>query len=647
MALILCMLILPFAGGIISYVIGNKRQEFLDIFACVITAAELVLGILLFVNGEFLTGIEAFSFPLSFTGGGIHSAYAVITAFMWFVTEIFAKEYFAHERQNLGRYQMFMLMTLSATEGVMLSADLMTAFVFFEILSFTSFTWVIHEESREAVKAAYTYLFIAIFGGMVLFAGLAMLQQAAGTLSFAHLPSAVPGAMELHPRMLYASGICILIGFGAKAGMFPLHVWLPMAHPIAPSPASALLSGVLTKVGIYGILACAQFVLSESTSFGIVVLILGLITMVLGAVLALLSENLKRTLACSSMSQIGFILTGIAMMVLFSAAGDEEGYRLAFSGVILHMVNHSMIKLALFCAAGVVVMNIHRLGLKEITGWGREKRLLKISFLLGALGISGMPVFNGYISKTLLHESITEAAGSVSSIALLLHVSEWIFIISGGLTFAYMLRLFIRVFALKNEDEKLQEEYDKKKDYMSHLSGAAIFLSACICAVLGQPPVSGRIAAFVTGGENMISYGSAFSGESLLGAFISLAVGAGVYLLAVRNIEKARYDSAGRDHEKLPYGQVFVMMGEAVLKVVSSVIRMLDMGMDAPVFILSHIVSKEQKKEDHHTAVYSVFDFILTGRRDQTYLKESFSMALMMTCIGILIILFVLVVTVL
>ena len=136
--------------------------------------------------------------------------------------------------------------------------------------------------------------------------------------------------------------------------------------------------------------------------------------MALGAVLALFSINLKRTLACSSMSQIGFILTGVGMMILNTAAESEEGAGIAMSGLMLHMVNHSLIKLCLFLAAGVVVMNLHVLTLDEIRGWGRNKPFLKLSFALGALGISGVPLFNGYISKTLMHEGIVEGIHEIA-----------------------------------------------------------------------------------------------------------------------------------------------------------------------------------------------------------------------------------------
>ncbi|MEE3456956.1 MAG: proton-conducting transporter membrane subunit, partial [Lachnospiraceae bacterium] len=344
---ILLLVFLPFLEAVIGYILGRNNENERDNFAIVCTVLGLGFALFLPMLVPTLTIPGIFVYGLHFTTDGFRCAYSIVTAIMWAGTTVFAKEYFAHERENLNRYWLFVLMTLGATQGVMLSADLMTAFIFFEILSFTSFTWVIHEETPEAIRAGYTYLFIAVIGGLILFMGLILIDQAAGTLLFSELKAAA--AATDRKGMLFAGGICVLLGFGAKAGMFPVHVWLPKAHPVAPSPASALLSGILTKVGIYGILMLSLHALFGDAVFGGIVLTLGLITMFLGALLALFSVNLKRTLACSSMSQVGFILTGIGTWVLFSAMGhgEGEGAALALSGAMLHMVNHSLIKLVL------------------------------------------------------------------------------------------------------------------------------------------------------------------------------------------------------------------------------------------------------------------------------------------------------------
>ena len=134
--------------------------------------------------------------------------------------------------------------------GVFLSADLLTTFVFFELMSFTSYVWVAQEENVASLRAAETYLAVAVIGGMVLLMGIFLLYRELGTLEIAELARAAESLRD--KRILYAAGTCMLVGFGAKAGAFPLHIWLPRAHPVAPAPASALLSGILTKTGKIG-----------------------------------------------------------------------------------------------------------------------------------------------------------------------------------------------------------------------------------------------------------------------------------------------------------------------------------------------------------------------------------------------------------
>jgi hydrogenase-4 component B len=547
---------LPFFGAAASALFARKSPRLRDLFACFVSLLLLGLtltlpsaagssgpaglpvpGQTLLRNGICRTISGILAGELAFTLDGFRAVYAVITAFMWACTSLFSLEYFRHEQENLTRYWFFVLTTLGATEGVMLSADLMTAFVFFEILSFTSFTWVIHEETAPAIRAGYTYLFIAVIGGLTLFMGLLLLGSAAGTFRFSELPDAVAAARSSGAgKRLLAAGICILLGFGCKAGMFPVHVWLPKAHPVAPSPASALLSGILTKVGIYGILMTSLYAMAGHRVFGVLVLSLGAVTMLLGAVLAVFSVNLKRTLACSSMSQVGFILTGTGMFLLLTSAGEKEGALLALSGTMLHMVNHSLIKLTLFMAAGVFVMDLHTLDLNDLRGWGRNRPLLMIPFALGALGISGVPLFNGYLSKTLLHEGIVEGIGAVSP---LLRGLEWVFLFSGGLTFAYMLKLFICVFAEKNADPARQQAFQADSRCMTFLSASVLLLSSLLMPLLGQPFFSVRLASFMTGDPHILEF-RAFSWENLKGGLISLAIGAAVYLGFIRTVLRRR-----------------------------------------------------------------------------------------------------------
>ncbi len=531
----------PIAGALVSYCIGRFRKNARDYFADFIAVSEFLAAAALcaMFQGETHFRLEQFAgFGLHFVWDGFRSVYALVAAFMWMMATIFSKEYFKHYR-NRNRYYMFLLLTLGATVGVFLSADLYTAFIFFEMMSFTSYVWVAQDESRASLRAAETYLAVAVVGGMVMLMGLFMLYHTFGSLEIADL--GIRAAQCQDKAMLYAAGACISIGFGAKAGAFPLHIWLPKAHPVAPAPASALLSGILTKSGIFGLLAVSCNLLLYDGMWGSAVLLIGTVTMFCGAVLALFSVDLKRTLACSSMSQIGFIMVGIGMQGLL---GEENA--LAARGTLLHMVNHSLIKLVLFMAAGVVFMNLHQLNLNDIRGFGRKKPLLNAIFLMGALGIGGMPLWNGYVSKTLLHEGIVEYAQMLreGKAACLLSATgikwvEWIFLVSGGITVAYMTKLYVAVFIEKNQDERKQAHFDQMRVYMSMPSTVALTASALLLPVMGFFPnlimdkVADRGTSIMHAGmlEEAVHY---FSFGNLKGALVSIVIGAALYVLVVR-----------------------------------------------------------------------------------------------------------------
>ncbi|ANU50459.2 sodium:proton antiporter [Enterocloster clostridioformis] len=434
---------------------------------------------------------------------GFRWLYSTIAAFMWMMTTLFSMEYFACHG-NSGRYCFFSLLTCGATMGVFLSDSLFTLFLFFEIMGLTSFVMVIQEETAAAGRAARTYLAIAVIGGLCALFGIFMIAAGTGNLSMDSLEQFRKATGGTWP--LYLAGALLLAGFGAKAGMYPLHVWLPNAHPVAPAPASALLSGIL-------MVTVTMF--RHDRVWGMVLLAPGAVTMVLGAILAVFSIDLKRTLACSSMSQIGFILTGCSMQCLL---GEENG--LAVSGTVLHMVNHSMIKLVLFMAAGCIYMNLHKLDLNEIRGYGRNKPFLMLVFAMGAYGICGIPLWNGYVSKTLLHESIVEymeMLGRQGANVLPFQVLEWAFLMAGGLTAAYMIKLFAAIFLEK-----------------APLGGSALFLP-----LMGMDPR--RIMDWMADisrpffrGAHVLHQVEYFSEASLRGACISISMGILVYVLLIR-----------------------------------------------------------------------------------------------------------------
>lgn len=609
------LVFLPMAGAVASYILGRKTKSGRNTFVSILVTIEAALAVALLVltaSGQSLQfAWEGFcGLGLHFKVDGFRALYMLVAAFMWMMTGLFSTEYFAHYH-NRNRYYFFTLMTLGATAGVFLSNDLYTTFIFFEIMSFTSYAWVAHEETDSALKAAELYLGIALVGGMVTLMGLFMLYNKLGTLSFEGLYEA---AKAIPVQELYLPGALCLTGFAAKAGMFPLHIWLPKAHPVAPAPASALLSGILTKAGIFGILVTTCNLFAHDAAWGNAILFFGVLTMVVGALLALFSVDLKRTLACSSMSQIGFILVGVGMQGLL---GHHNA--LAVQGTLLHMVNHSLIKLCLFMAAGVVYMNLHKLNLNDVRGFGRKKPLLHFAFLMGALGITGVPLWNGYISKSLIHESILEFITLLNQQGLAAfnyQLAELLFVITGGLTLAYMLKLYICLFWEKHPEK--QAAYDGMKKYMNKQSTFALVGAAIVMPVLGMLPdlLMTGIATLGQGfmhGEAPAHAVHYFSGENLIGAAKSIVIGVALYFAVVRPLlmakdEKGQLQYVNRWPAWLDFEQIFIrsnLFYKAIPGVITAVTRFFD-GLVSSTFVYKVIPGAI-------TAITRCFDELIDG----------------------------------
>ena len=493
---------------------------------------------------------------LLFKLDGFRAIHLCLTAFLWAASSVFSIDYFRGQARS-ARFHLFSFLTLFSTAGVFLSGDLFTTFVFFELMSLFSYPMVAHDETPFALRAAETYLAFSLICGMAMLMGLFLLRGLAGTLEMGLLYEAC-GSVSNRPA-LYAAGALILAGFGAKAGMFPLHAWLPKTYPAAPAPGSALFSGILSKCGVYGVLVVSCEIFRGDVNWGLALLVPGAITMLLGAVLAVFSTDLKRTLACSSASQIGFIFIGIAMQCISGAHNA-----LAARGTMLHIMNHSLLKLSLFLLAGVVYMNLRSSDLNDMRGFGRGKPLFAFIFLSAAAGISGIPFFNGYISKTLLHEGIVDGIhiyaggqgyGPIRGIAGLLRIVELLFVFTGGLTVSYMLKLVAALFGHKPIGKKPDDEnakYDKTlsgKRYMSMITAATLSLSAAVPLVLGVFP--GLMEFFASLGEGFLHSHKPehavhyFDWANLRGALFSLLLGIAVYALFIRKALVKKDESGG------------------------------------------------------------------------------------------------------
>ena len=259
----------PMLAGLFAFQLGRWQEKARDMFVLSATAMELLLVLTIWTNPELSqasVAVEGFcALGIRFQAGGFHTLMALLTAAGWLAASVFCREYMVHVHKR-NRFYFFWMLTLGATMGVFLSADLFTAFVFFEVMSFTSFVLVIQTEEYQALKAGETYLAVAVIGGLAALAGLFLLYGQLGTLDLDRMGAAAAAVEDR--TVLWAGSLLVLVGFGAKAGAFPLHIWLPTAHPAAPAPASAVLSGIIIKTGVYGILVLSTTIFPVRRGLG-------------------------------------------------------------------------------------------------------------------------------------------------------------------------------------------------------------------------------------------------------------------------------------------------------------------------------------------------------------------------------------------
>ena len=542
-SILLWLILLPMIGGAVTCMacagfgrsnpIISRILEVAGITVTLAAAFGIAVGLTVAEASGYCIWLDIPSvcgLGLSFKVDGFRGLYITVSAFAWLTSSVFFFWYGKGEEHIL-RYHMATMLTMACTLGVLLSADLFTTFVFFEGMSFASYVWVAQEQTPSAIKASKTYLAVAVIGGLVLLMGLFMLNNLAGTLVISELPDAAHKVADR--TALYVAGGCMLFGFGAKAGAWPLHIWLPKAHPEAPASASALLSGILTKTGIFGILILSGQIFVSDASWGRIIVAIGVITMLTGALRALTSTDIKHMLACSSVSQIGFIMTGVGAV---GAMYNEYG--LAVSGSLLHMLNHSCFKLILFLAAGIIVKNVGSRDLNRVSGFGRKRYWMMILVLTASLGIAGIPGFSGYISKTLLHEALVTAHHMTGS--PFYTVAEWLFLFAGGCTVAYMIKFFVVIFLRKPSKEVFEAEYrtagggamPKAAMILLSITAAAIFIGGTVPELTMMPV--GSHASSITVYPTLEEPVSFFTWENLKGSLISIGIGIVLFFAAVR-----------------------------------------------------------------------------------------------------------------
>ncbi len=389
--------------------------------------------------------------PIAFAADSLGIMFAVLTVIIYLAAGVFSFDYMKHAKHKVS-YQIFYLLAFAVQVLLCFAANLVTYYLLFELLTITSMPFVIHERTRESIMAALKYLFFSMFGAYSALFGIFVLAKNAGTLTFVPGGSVSIETFTGNSDLLLIAAIALIIGFGVKAGMFPMHSWLPTAHPVAPAPASAVLSAVIVKAGVLGIIRSIYYVLGFANIAGSYVqysfIILSLLTVFMGSMLAYREPVLKKRLAYSTVSQVSYILFGLAI-------GNAE----SITGSLLHVLGHGFIKATLFLVAGAIIHYTGATRVEDMRGMGGRMPVTMWCYTIVSLGLIGIPPTGGFISKWYL------AIGSLNSF---IPVFSWlgpvILLISALLTAGYLLQLVVIGFFPGKEFTEANPEAVKRAE---------------------------------------------------------------------------------------------------------------------------------------------------------------------------------------
>ncbi len=412
---------------------------------------------------------------------------------------------------------------IAALAVVVTARAVMPFLIAWEVMAITSYMLIVFKHDRPAVRrAGLLYLVATHASTLALFALFALWGRDAHDLTFVALTACAP--------RLPAGGAAVLglalVAFGIKAGLVPLHVWLPEAHAAAPSHVSALMSGVVIKMGIYGLLRVIALLVTPPAWWGWLVLALGVISGVLGVVWALAQHDIKRLLAFHSIENIGIILLGVGAGALGLAYGAPIVAVLGFAGATLHTLNHALFKTLLFLGAGSVIHATGARDLDRLGGLATRMPLTATAFLIGSAAIVGLPPLNGFVSEWLIYRSLLQSGVSVSEIRIAVLATGALALI-GALALACFAKVVGVAFLGRARDASAGGAHEAPRGMtwpMVALAGACAAIGVLPAVVV--PPAL-RVGALLTGGPAMALATVADPAAGALTVF-TLSVGSGL-----------------------------------------------------------------------------------------------------------------------
>lgn len=406
----------------------------------------LVAGLIALFNGEVATAELPLGLPwlpwqvrLDALSGFFLSVIGVVS----FAVGIYAVSYvrgYEHGRDSLPVLGGFTGLFLTGMLLVVLADSAFLFMVAWELMSLSSYFLVaFHHDHPANRRAAFLYLLMAHIGGLAILLGFGVLASFGDGFAFNAMRTA-----ELSPAWASLAFALAFFGFGLKAGLVPLHAWLPEAHPVAPSHISALMSGVMLKVAVYGFIRVVFDLIGQfHWQWGVAVLAIGSISALMGVLYALMQHDLKRLLAYSSVENIGIIFTGLGLALLFMATGNEVLGAVAFVAALYHSLNHALFKGVLFMGAGTILHATSERDLEKMGGLLRRMPWTGLFFLVGCIAISGLPPFNGFVSEWLTFQSALQAWQLESGVLRsLVAIAAAMLALTGALAAACFVRVY-------------------------------------------------------------------------------------------------------------------------------------------------------------------------------------------------------------
>ena len=477
-------------AAVVLIILSSRRPNLREFWT--IAAAVIKFGLVLTLLPGALAGKTAVfrlfdvvpRLPLAFKADPLGVFFALIASGLWIFTSFYSIGYVRGlEEHKQTRYFAFFAVCLSSTIGIAFSANLLTFIIFYEILTIATYPLVIHKETKVAIQAGRKYLAYTLTAGVVLIAAAAWTYQILGNLDFS--AGGMFGGVDLGAGPAVPLFFLFLAGVGVKASVMPLHSWLPTAMA-APTPVSALLHAVaVVKSGVFGVIRVTVFVfgpaLMKRFGLNVVLMIFASLTIIIGSLLALKQDNLKRRLAYSTIAHLSYIVLGAGLL---SSA--------ALVGGLLHIAFHATMKITLFFCAGAIYVNLHKENISELNGIGKVMPWTMGAFTVGAIGLAGIPPINGFISKWYL------GAGAVQSG---LPIFLLVLVFSGILNAAYFFPIVQRAFFRRGRNLK---DHSEASPFMV----VPLMLTALLSLLLGIFPdlflrfykLAETIAASIFGG---------------------------------------------------------------------------------------------------------------------------------------------------